>query len=911
MTVQIITTLGNAKGPNDATAKQPQAASIPRVYGRVWVTPKILFARTRTTGAGSPYLWASEIGNDRMRMGDYVDCIWGVSQSGVSFQGVRYNGRTAGLRKNSAGSWVAADGGTVWYGFQALGGYTPATINYNSSNPTVQSLSSRTYANIQAIYSTSSPWGKEIAHGTSIPCNASGIPNVATWSNLTGGTTAPAWAYLVGTEAEGLTYANISTLRFEAMNIREDGRLPSFEVLVDGVGGGPDCSPSAAIRDILVNLLGVPDANVITATGPDGTATTSYDNYAASMASTFAINCAVDGDPKSVLNDLLQVTNAELVQLPGGVIRIQPIADAAVGTYAPASSAYSIGTSDIDPDGLEVEQRPDDECFNSVTVTYSDPSVGDTQYTHRDDFDIATYGIKRGSDVSSKWITSSAHARFVAEGAVRQSLMIRRLWRFTLSARYCLLEQGDLLSVSDAVLPVSSVRVTRVDGDEKLRIKIEATEWPGSVTPIDLTPESLLSSVESGQSLSDVQASLLTQFSAGGGTGTTAGDVSAAVNDGTTGLATKAQTTMSNVTGDTMLNQAKFGNYSAAKQINRSVLASITSQLAILGTTRGVGRWLAMDSSGVYCLAQGMQSDKYLWLNGAELTASNAAWQPYGDGVWRPDVSRFVCCSGANAGAMHITTGGTISTGGSAGMLCLDADPTGGVVFGRDILTANYQYCAGGSTSISISGTLAASAYWQSVRALYNAAGTFSGWLIVGQDANSRAVAIYLDAVGNSGTVQTLPNNANGLVTGGRTADNTQCSGIVAGCVDGVAFVMCAGKVWTATVTGVNSISAWTDQGSPLNAADGTSLGITPGRVKCTKDFALMLPNPLTEVCYLSPDGVNWQEVMVSGGFGTSVRAIGVSTRASGAKAQFIVGRGGTTGNIYVIGSGIANETLD
>jgi hypothetical protein len=1131
VTTTILATIGSAGSGIDPSVKQ-SSSSVGRVYGRMWVKPKLLFARTSTTTyARAAYLNKS---GAVQAPSSCVDAIFAVGQAGLTIQGIRVNGETLGLKKtpqgigttaagctstslvmasmsnvrngslarfpdgstatvssvvgstvnlatavpvvgagvivsfvvSGAAAWVSAGGeGDVWWGIvEALSGYNESTTR----DPVYSGTYYYTYqwAPIEVCNGTASPWGKR-TNGQASNTVGGVVPHPA-WTDITGGTAMPAWAHLAGTEAEGLAYAGLTTIRCEGCPV-VGGKLPDFELLVDGVGGGPDCAPSTAIRDLLVNLMSIPDANVITAVGPDGTYASSFDAYAAAMASSFGINCLVDGDPVPLLDDLLQVVDGECAQLPGGVVRIQPLADSPVGSFVPVSAAYSIGADDIvDQNLLEVEERDEDDCPNQITVNYTDPVVGESSYTYPHDFDIAATRLRVGPDISSKWISNASHAQIVAQSAVRRALFNRKTWRFDLPLRYCLLEEGDLLSVSDAVLPVATVRITKLDGNDDWTLHVEAQEWSGATTAIDITPEfsqgissntpsqaevEVITTGTSAQSGVDatsagVQTDSLypdgtSEISPGvglditdpawagrynAGAGAYAGSwvrriVTAAAGVGGTryqelppaivpcvpgerfvfSLQVKQVTAVNGATAgyayvrffdasggmvgaDTLTYQHQpdaawhgatittaaapagavtvrvalgvdctagvvageeywwdalvlrrmaqaehvsalnvycgLGGYTVQKQFTRSVLASLTSVVAftdaITTPPGGAGRWLAVDPSGTYFLAQLFASDTYvaLFTGPAKYTTQSiSGWQPYGDGVWRTDSNAFwfISGDGTNGGARSMTTAGTITNRSTAaGLLCMAFDPSNGVVFGQDNLTSTYRYCTNGSDTVS-SGTLAATAYWQSIQAVYDASHAFQGWLFVGQDANNKAVAVYLASVGGTSydLTASLPSNANGIVTGGRTDNSQSCSGITCGCVDGVAFITVQGKSWTATVDANLATNTWADRGAPT-FVDGSAMSVVPARVKCTQGTALMLPSPSTENAYFTLDGVRWSLVNVSGGV-ANLRAIAVSGKSGGVSAQYFGLRGGSSaGNpVAIVASGVANETLD
>lgn len=812
MATSILTSLTSDKPVTKRTA--------PLVFGRCWVRPPLAFARTVTTGSpffpqsGWPF-WSQMGYAGQGNNTDAVDAIFLLGQAGLTIQGIRCAGTTVGLRRNDSGSWVSAS--TVVCGSSVESALKSMSAWLASQSSPGGTYGAKTYAPIQVHRAS-----------TSRQMDAGGA-----WSNLTPG----AWAHLAGTPAEGLAYDQFTSLRFEGLP-RKAGILAhsGFEVLVDGIGwdaGLGGCSPVDVVEYLLTELLGVPAGKVDT---------TDYATWIAAMP-LFAVNAAVTDDGTTLLRQVLEATAAEIVPTADGGVRIVPLGDEAVGSYTPPSVAVLIDSGDL-IDIVEADEAPESECPNTCTVNYTDAAANTKEQLsvrYVDDFDVGATYLREGPTIDSAFITSRAHAAWLAQWTVRKTLRNRKTCRLKVTPRLMALEQGDLIEVHDAHLPAAVWRITKRDITDAVgwAIDLEAEEWAGSVTPIDLTPDAPAGLTESTSTDEEIGAAVV------------ANDASVVAGDAVTGLSGKADTDMTNVPDGQVVTRhlaaldpevVAFSSLTVAKQLTALQLCDLSRPLA---SSTSAGHALALDDSGGNWLT--IQSNRYL-VNGVEAYVSTWEPTPYGDAIWDAARACFQACSNGSSGLQSIfpNASGTsnIYRRSGSGALCIGYGD-GVVLATPDASTSGIYRSTNGTSystiSLPITGYLQCLAYLGS-----------SKWLVVGQNASNNVIVAYSSDGGASWNACSLPSNTGGTVASGRTSTTAPTKGVVCGFVAGRVLILTTDAQWSASVSSNLLLSgSWTK-------SSFSAMLLAPMRARATSSL-LAVSFDASDSIAVTLDGINWR----------------------------------------------------
>lgn len=145
-----------------------------------------------------------------------------------------------------------------------------------------------------------------------------------------------------------------------------------------------------------------------------------------------------------------------------------------------------IGASD---DPVKIERTSPADADNLASVEYLDRSnfynteVAETS----DQAAIDAYGLRRGSPIAAHAITNVGTAQRVAQLLLNRAQLYRRRYTFRLGWKYCLLEPGDLVEITDPRLGASAlvVRITSIEEDDEGTLTVTAEDFlPGSSVPV-------------------------------------------------------------------------------------------------------------------------------------------------------------------------------------------------------------------------------------------------------------------------------------------------------------------------------------------------------------------------------------------------------------------------------------------
>lgn len=272
----------------------------------------------------------------------------------------------------------------------------------------------------------------------------------------------------------------------------------------DGLFTRYDAPPGDVIRDLLENAvygLGLPAGTVVTATGADGTAASSFDRYCDQNGWLIALAIDASISVAEVVQQILVATNS-VGFWSGANFKIIPLGDSAVGTYSPVLTAVGLTEDDFvaadGQDAIRVTRRSWADTYNVIPVEYSqDTASRDTQFAqveHMDAASVATYGVRRSPNtVSLPCVRSKAHAVEISGILARRSCYNRSLFEFTVSARQgAALEPGDLVGLTHSAMGLTSrlARVERVESaPDQGTYRVEAREWiTGAAVTVVFTP---------------------------------------------------------------------------------------------------------------------------------------------------------------------------------------------------------------------------------------------------------------------------------------------------------------------------------------------------------------------------------------------------------------------------------------
>jgi uncharacterized phage protein (TIGR02218 family) len=271
-------------------------------------------------------------------------------------------------------------------------------------------------------------------------------------------------------------------------------------------GAGGDAHAADVIVDVLTSSdygAGQDSADVVTDTGQDGTAASSFRRYA--TAEKLCISPALTEQRPALdwLREILDSTNSELLWSEGK-FKIIPLGDASVTgggvTYTPYNTIqYALTTDNLmaegDDDAIGVERPPADDIFNSCPVEFldRDPAAAAIDPSHRyspatvDDpepVDVEVRGPRKAPVLALHGICVRDVALKISRIRAQRSVLARNTYTFTVGWPFCRLEPLDFVSLTEPLfgLDAAPVRIRRIEEDpESGALTITAEDWPFGV----------------------------------------------------------------------------------------------------------------------------------------------------------------------------------------------------------------------------------------------------------------------------------------------------------------------------------------------------------------------------------------------------------------------------------------------
>lgn len=244
--------------------------------------------------------------------------------------------------------------------------------------------------------------------------------------------------------------------------------------------GGFDADPSAILIDYCTDPNHGCNFNAL---GPlQGVGVTTYQSYCYAMGLFLSPYESTQRTAVTFIKEILQITNSDAFMSAGTLI-VVPYCDASVTgngrTYTPNLTPLFAFTEDdlmagtlqnTGNDPIVVTRAPLADTYNTVRVEYLDrTNAYNTAIAEATDaHDIAVNGVRVMATLTFHEITVGAVAQNVAQLILQRNLYIRSQFTFSVRMDYCLLEPGDLVSITDANLGFLNklVRLIEVDDDQ-------------------------------------------------------------------------------------------------------------------------------------------------------------------------------------------------------------------------------------------------------------------------------------------------------------------------------------------------------------------------------------------------------------------------------------------------------------
>jgi hypothetical protein len=325
-----------------------------------------------------------------------------------------------------------------------------------------------------------------------------------------GSNESPLWGYMTTNHpTEDIPYSLTAYVGGIAINL-PNAQMPnhSFEVLVGMASQYDPASKDWLFGDVVMDFLQSPyhGAGFVISDGFGGSTAIPIDTTDANLfwiaSGMFVSPIFTEQQPaRQHLEDVFRGLNAAPVW-SDETLKIICFCDVDVTgngvTYtAPTTPEYNLTVTDfltpsgnIDPDGnvtpedpiLMTRKAPAD-MYNHVQVEYLDRasdyniSIMDA----KDQSSIENIGERTMDPIKCHYITTSTVARLAAQYILQRQLYIINTYEFYLGLSFCLLEPGDLVTITDANMGLSACPVRIIDIEESADgiLKIIAEDWTG------------------------------------------------------------------------------------------------------------------------------------------------------------------------------------------------------------------------------------------------------------------------------------------------------------------------------------------------------------------------------------------------------------------------------------------------
>lgn len=293
------------------------------------------------------------------------------------------------------------------------------------------------------------------------------------------------------------------TAHWRAPFLHRDGGIPQIQWKVSGAcvrGGETYAHPADVLVDLLTNTrygLGLTALTIVTTLGIDGLASSSFETYC--NATGIRVNRALteQESAKDSIEALLADTNSVAIWSEGK-LKIIPMDWRSKGAYHPPTSAVVLDEDEILLDGgrdpVTMLRTPDSDVFNHwpVRSKTADDNFAENVYGLPDALNVQVHGgIRTAPTTDSKWLATRQMVADYSAFLLSRSLHVRNRYRFRVGPRWCLLEPMDLITITDTHLGLDNepCRIVTIEEQDDGSFLLEADEYPGSVRPVDMTPQ--------------------------------------------------------------------------------------------------------------------------------------------------------------------------------------------------------------------------------------------------------------------------------------------------------------------------------------------------------------------------------------------------------------------------------------
>lgn len=261
------------------------------------------------------------------------------------------------------------------------------------------------------------------------------------------------WAYLTGKHPDkALSYPGLAYVA-GVLDLGESSNFPNFNFEVAGklldTGDGVDVNPANYIRYVL-DRVGLSSVEVI-----------GLDNYRAyCKAADLLISTPGDESgsktAREVINEITSLTDTFMFW-SNNSFKIVPLEDRTIGDWKPNKNVVEELTAEhFIPQAsgalVSYQRKDSSDIYNYFPVEFVDRANGyeTSTISYAVNSDIQEFGLRQAPTLSAHYIYTKKRAIQLAEKEARKAKNRRNKYTFKLDWSHCLLEVGDIVTITDA-----------------------------------------------------------------------------------------------------------------------------------------------------------------------------------------------------------------------------------------------------------------------------------------------------------------------------------------------------------------------------------------------------------------------------------------------------------------------------
>jgi hypothetical protein len=307
------------------------------------------------------------------------------------------------------------------------------------------------------------------------------LPATLGFTTYLGSTTQTPFPAIAAPGYVPMAYRNVAYFADNNHDLGQGAVIPMHGVEVVGLLGRGDLNPSDIVYDLATNPrygLGMPPEQI-------GDRTL-YAAYCEAFGIKMSPVLSNQEQALSILQRWAELSNTWIFWSEN-VLKFVPLGDLALAGFTPETTVrYDLDENDFLATAggapLTVTRADPSDTYNWVKINISDRA---NQYSpavieFKDQTSIDQFGLLQAKDVQASEICSRDIGGVIAGLVGARALYIRNEYAFSLSFNFCLLEPGDIVTVSDAAMGMvrHPVRIKTMEEDAAGLLKFTAEECP-------------------------------------------------------------------------------------------------------------------------------------------------------------------------------------------------------------------------------------------------------------------------------------------------------------------------------------------------------------------------------------------------------------------------------------------------